>query len=226
MRLRTKLSALLAVLLFAFTFVGGTGVGAQEEDAASLELGDLEGIQYAVNRTYSLDYSAMMDVMSTPDAELEMPSGLMALSAMVLEFDGDDNAESAFGTIIDEMATEELATEGVEEVDLDLGDDSTSYAGVEEYDGVESDVVVTIVRDGNFIYLIYGASSEIDLQETVKDFTNTLIDNDGSGEGEFNEEGTSTGGIWDKFPAADDELVADLIAFDMVMYPETETGEG
>lgn len=225
MRFRTKVSALLAVLLFAFTVLGGTGVGAQDDVEDELQLQDLEGIQYGVARTYSVDYSALIENMSTPGAELEMPSGLIAVSAMVLEFDGDDNAESAFSTVIDEIAGEELTGEGAEEVDLDLGDDSISYAGAEEFDSVETDVVVTIVRESNYIYLVYGSSTEIDLQETVKDLTNLLIDNEGSGEGEFSEDGTSIGGLWDKFPDADDALVADLTTFDTVIYPETETDD-
>lgn len=226
MRFRTKLSALLAVLLFAFTFLGGTGVGAQEEIDDSLEIGDLEGIQYGVNRSYIIDYSAMMETMSTPGAELEMPTGLFTLSALVLEFDDSGNAETAFGAVNDDVAGEDLMTEeGVEEVDVDLGDNSVAFAGVEDFDGVESDVFVTIVQADNYLYMVYAGSTEIDLQETVTSFTSTLIDNEGSGEGEFNEDGTSTGGLWDKFPSSDHEAVAGLTAFDMVLYPETETGE-
>jgi hypothetical protein len=225
MRFRTKLSALLAVLLFAFTFLGGTGVGAQDDMEGELEIGDLEGIQYGVARTYTVDYSALMEDMSTPGAELEMPSGLISMSAMVIEFDNSDNAEAAIDQVTEDIGSEEMGLEGVEEIDLDLGDNSTSFAGVEEYDGIESDLVVTVVQKDNYAYLVYAASSEIDLQETVKEFTNTLIDNDGSGEGEFSEDGTSTGGLWDKFPGSDNEIISGLTAFDMVLYPETEDGE-
>jgi hypothetical protein len=56
----------------------------------------------------------------------------------------------------------------------------------------------------------------------VTEFTSTLIENDGSGEGEFNEDGTSTGGLWDKFPAADDELVEGLIASDEELTQDEE----
>jgi hypothetical protein len=226
MRFRTKLSALLAVLLFAFTFLGGTGVGAQDDMESELQLSDLEGIQHGVSRTYSVDYSALMENMSTPGAELEMPSGLVTLSAIVLEFEEGGNAEDAYSAVVDELGDEELAVEGVEEVDIDLGDQNKSVAGVEDFgDGTESDVFVTIVQKDNYLYVIYAGSSEIDLQETVVEFTNILIDNDGSGEGEFNEDGTSTGGLWDKFPAADDELISGLTTFDTIIYPETEDGE-
>lgn len=226
MRFRTKLSVLLAVLLLAFTFLGGTGVGAQDDVEDSLDINDLEGIQYGVNRTYSIDYSAMMDAMSTPGAELEMPSGLVALSAIVFEFDEPGNAESAFNVVNDELGGENLLSEeGIEEVDIDLGDNSVAFAGIEDYDGVESDVFIAVVQQDNYLYMVYAGSTGIDLQETVRNFTSTLIDNDGSGEGEANEDGTYSGGLWDKFPAADDELVSGLTAFDMVVYPEPETGE-
>ena len=60
------------------------------------------------------------------------------------------------------------------------------------------------------------------MQALTSEFTNVLIDNDGSGAGEFNEDGTSTGGLWDKFPAADAGVTSGLVPFDQVLFPVPE----
>lgn len=221
MRFSLKLSALLALLLLAFSLVGGTGAGAQDEPE-EFDLSSFEGIQHGVSRTYTVDYEAMMASMSTPGAEMEMPSGLLSVSALVLEFDDDGNAESAFDTVKEEAGSQ-LSSEDGEEIDLDLGDNSVSFKTTEESDGMAMDVVVTVAQQDNYIYLVYAGGSEVDVEQTVKDLTQSMIDADGSGEGEFSEDGTSTGGLWDKFPAADDELVSGLVASDMVVYPEPES---
>jgi hypothetical protein len=216
-----KLSALLAMLLLAFTVIGGTGAGAQDE---GMSLEDLEGLQHSVNRVYTVDYSAMMDDMSSPDAEMQMPTGVVSLSGVILEFESDDNAEAALDVIKDQAGVDLAGSEeNVEEIELDLGDNSISYGGTEDVDGQEMQSVITLVQQDNYAYFVYGVGSDEDMESVVSDFTNTLIDNDGSGEGEFNEDGTSSGGLWDKFPGADDEAVSGLIPYDQVIFPVPES---
>lgn len=230
MRLPINLTALLAMLLLGFTVLGGTGVGAQDSiEAEGPQIEELDGIQHAVSRFYTMDYSAMMESMSTPGAEMTMPEGIISVSGVILEFDEDGQAEDALNTLNDEVNSEDggMFGEGteVEEVDLDLGDTSKSYKGAEDIDGQTMDFVVSIVQKDNYLYFVTTGGSAIDVEQVTKDFTNTLIDNDGSGEGEFKEDGTSTGGLWDKFPAADDELIAGLLPSDMVLYPVPATPE-
>ncbi len=217
MRIPLKISALLAMLLLAFTVIGGSGVNAQDE---GIGLEELEGLQHSVNRAYTIDYSAMMEAMATPGAEMEMPAGVFSLSAVILEFESDDNAGAALD-VINEQAGVELTggEEEVAEVDLDLGDKSISYSGTEDMDGQEMQSVITLVQKDNFAYFVYGVGSGEDMEAVVSDFTNTLIDNEGSGAGEFNEDGTSSGGLWNKFPGADDEAVSGLIPYDQVLFP-------
>jgi len=223
MRSPLKLSALLALLLLALSLVGGTGVGAQD-DAEEFDVNDLEGIQHGVGRSYSIDYSAMMDQMSTPGAEMAMPTGIVGIGALILEFDGNDNAQAAFDKLMEQAMAEDTFGDDteVEEVDLGLGEQSNSYAGTYEIDGQESEDVITVVRQDTYVYVVYASGADTDVQSVVSDFTTGLIETGGSGEGEFHEDGTSTGGLWDKFPAADDELVADLIAYDQVIFPVPE----
>jgi hypothetical protein len=92
----------------------------------------------------------------------------------------------------------------------------------EEIEGVQSDVVISVVQEDNYLYVVSAAGSGVDMKATGKTLIESMIDSDGSGEGEFNEDGTSSGGLWDKFPSAEDDLVADLVAFDAMIYPEPE----
>jgi hypothetical protein len=224
MRSPLKLTALLALVLFAFSLVGGTGVGAQDDMDSELQPSDLKGIEYGVSRTWSPDYEAMF-ADTTPSADMEMPEGLLFVVGMVLEFDNDGNAEAGFEAFLDDFDTDELSTSDdatVEEWDIDLGNQSSSYYTTEDIEGVQSDVVISVVQDDNYLYVVSGAGSGVDMQAMGKTLIESMIDTDGSGEGEFNEDGTSSGGLWDKLPSADDDLVADLVAFDALIYPEPE----
>jgi molybdopterin biosynthesis enzyme MoaB len=224
MRSPLKLTALLALVLFAFSLVGGTGVGAQDDMEDSLQPSDLEGIEYGVSRSWTMDYEAMM-ADTTPSADMAMPEGVLFIGGMVLEFDDDGNAEAGFDSFMDELETEDLATSDeatVEEWDIELGNQSASYSSIEEVEGVESEVVVSVVQEDNYLYIVSAAGSGEDMKDTTTSLMETMIDNDGSGEGEYNEDGTSSGGLWGKLPAADDEAVAGLIAFDEMIYPEPE----
>jgi hypothetical protein len=211
-----KLSALLALLMLGFTLLGGPGVGAQDSSPeAPFDPKELDGFQYGAMRYYTFDYSAMMEQMGTPGAEMEMPTGLMGIGSAILEFEEDGQAKDAFNQLKDDQElTGDEVLEGAEEVETDLGDEAVMFSGTEDIEGMAMDSTFALVQDGNYVYFVFATGSEVDVEGTVTEFTNTLIDNDGSGEGEFNEDGTSTGGLWDKFPAADDDLVAGLIASD------------
>ena len=222
MRFTVKLSSLLAMLLVGFSLLGGSGVGAQDMSSPedSLDPSDLEGIQNGAARYYTIDYSAMMENMGTPGAEMEMPSGLFALGGAVLEFDNDDNAKSAFDTLKDdESFSGELTGDNAEDWDSGLGDQNQGFKGTEDLEGSSMDTVFTMFQKDNYVYITLAAGTDVDVESAAKDFGNKLIDNDGSGAGEFKEDGTSTGGLWDKFPKADDEMVAELIPSDEVLYP-------
>lgn len=224
MRVPIKRSALLAVLLLAFTILGGTGVGAQD-DAGELLPEDLEGLQHAVVRAYSLDYSALF-AEATPGADPEVPTGVLLLGATILEFDSSENAETALAQLDEDSKAENEATFGgeteVTSIDLGLGDSSIAYSGLEDLDGQEAETVIALVQQENYVYFVVVAGSGEDIQALTTEFTTGLIERDGSGAGEFNEDGTSTGGLWDKYPATDDALVSGLLPFDQVLYPAPE----
>lgn len=222
MRLTTRISAFFAVLLLALTF--SSGASAQDmQDPFNTE--DLEGIQNAVLRTYTIDFTSMMDSASTPGAEVPEMTGVFALTGGIFQFDSGDNAGNAFGTV-DGAATEGAGATGaeLEEVDVDLGDQSKGYKTEEEVEGQTLSTVFAVVQQDEFIYLTAAVVADGDAEQLAKDFTQVLLDNDASDDAaQFNEDGTSTGGLWNKFPAADDDLVAGLTPIDQQLYPATES---
>lgn len=225
MRLPIKLSALLAMFLLAFTILGGTGVGAQDEPTGELLPEDIEGLQHGVVRAYS-DYSALF-ASATPGTEPEVPSGVFLLGATILEFDSSDNAETALTQIAEDAdAGGEAGLGGeteVSSIDLNLGENSIGYSGVEDLEGEQVETVIALVQEETYVYFVVASGSGENMQAITTEFANGLIENDGSGEGEFNEDGTSSGGLWDKYPAADEELITGLIPFDQVLFPVPES---
>lgn len=226
MRTITRLPALVAVLLLALT-LGRGGVAAQDTGMGSpVDVENLEGIQAGGNRIYTADFSAMTE--GTPGADdMSLPAGVLALTGGILQFDSDDNASKAYDQVAEtftDPATMGLNSEP-EDVDLDLGDKSTSITFEEDIEGMKLSGAFTVVQAGEYVYFAGASGSEFDAGTTVKDFTTKLIDNDaGDDEPQFNADGTSTGGFWNKFPAADDELVAGLSPTDMQLYPVMEGG--
>ncbi len=93
---------------------------------------------------------------------------------------------------------------------------------MEDLEGQQAESVIALVQDDAYLYFVVAAGSEADIQALTVDFTTGLLEREGSGAGEFHEDGTSTGGLWDKYPAADDSLVADLLPFDQVLFPVPE----
>ncbi|MDQ3223138.1 MAG: hypothetical protein M3Q75_06675, partial [Gemmatimonadota bacterium] len=137
------------------------------------------------------------------------------------------NAEAALTQLDEDTNAEEEATFGgeteVTSIDLDLGDTSVGYSGVEDLEGQTAETVIALVQQDTYLYFVVVAGSGEGMQDLTVEFTTGLIDNDGSCEGQFNEDGTSTGGLWDKFAATDDAVTSGLIPFDQVLFPTPES---
>lgn len=233
MRLMTRLSALMGIMLLALTIgQSPAAAGAAGQDVSGTEafdFGTLEGIQEAISRTYTVDFSAMMESIGTPGPNGEMGelpelTGVISLQGTVARFDSGDNAAAAVDTMDAELKGslegQDDAPELTEIEDLELGDKSKAYTASQEIEGQQTNLVVIIAQQDEFAYLTIGAVIDGDAQEVTKGLTQALIDNEaGDNAAAFSEDGTSTGGVWDKFPKADDELVADLTAFDQQVYP-------
>lgn len=225
-------SALVLALL-----LGGMALGpaSAQDEADAFSLADLDGIQYGVGRYYYYDYSAMYDAMSTPGAEMPELPPLLGLSAGVLKFDGDDNAGDSFDRLYEELVNSSNASlaedDGsgtpvtpitVTENDVDgVGDEAKSIvATTDEDDGSTTYSYAVVAREGDTIFLLI-ANGSTDPSEAVNNITKGMMDRDaGDGEGTFNEDGSSTGGLWDLFPADDDEALGGLLnGGDEILFP-------
>jgi hypothetical protein len=190
----------------------------------------LEGIEQVVGRSYTIDFAALM---ASPEAgaegEIAYPSGIVTAYAVVAKFDGDDNAEAgweALRTSFDEQAAEVTGVEESEITELDvddLGDDAAGYSTSTEEGGSTLLTTVLIARDGEHVYVSVVSTGGDDSTEAATTLAEEMMDADaGDGEGEANDEGVYSGGLWDKFPGEDDDFAEGLTIFDTPIYPETE----
>lgn len=218
-------SRLVGIAIAFLLALGLMPVAAQEQEESVLDdPSQLEGIEAGVSRSW---YTTMD--MSTPPAEGE--SVVFFAGVAVLEFDSEDNAEAAFGAIRDYFDSSAAAELGIDDADLtleafdDFGDNGYLIeAGLADEDETAFFRYI-IIHDDEYVY--YGGAVSTDAE--AAGLANDLVayvdgqDDDASGLGEFNEDGTSTGGLWDLLPAADDEMIGDLvIEDDKVLYPEQD----
>lgn len=206
---------------------------AQDEEPGTLDdFSQFEGIESAVARTWSVDFEAMFSI--TPEAGEEDPfadmTGVFFLYGMAAEFDSDDNAEAAFEGI-SEVDDEELLGDMLEdggeaqinreELD-DLGDEGLAIdVAVEGEDGAA--YRMNIVRDDEYLLVTMAVSMTEDGNESAENLMDYMV-NEGEpgGDEEFEEDGGSTGGLWDLFPAGDEDYEGLVPAGDQVVYPVPE----
>ncbi|MGC4189826.1 MAG: hypothetical protein QM589_01150 [Thermomicrobiales bacterium] len=191
---------------------------AQDTGEDQLQISDLDGVQAAVSRTYTVDFAALFSMDASPTPESEGPQ-LFALGGAIVQFDNDDHAKSGYTTILDEVQkqadTSTPEAVSFETVDLggDLGDERTALrmTGEDAGDIDGGDILALVVRDGSTIYMFTGIANTGDPSDALVAFAKVVMDGKaGNDAATFNEDGTSTGGLWDKFPAVDDPVVAGL----------------
>jgi hypothetical protein len=232
MRKLVRLSALLLIMMLAVAGTRSSSVLAQDDATADTEsafddLTQLEGLEEAVSRDYSFDYETLLANASPEDFEnFEYPEGVQYVSAIILKFDNEDHAKAAL-----DLAAEELpnATGGeveLTEIEVDgFNDDTLALGSVTEDEELGTNSTTAIItQEDEYLYLTVGVATGEgqDVTGTVSEVAKKVIDGDTGGDVTFNEDGTSEGGLWDKFPDADDELVEGLIATDSQIFPEPE----
>lgn len=221
-----RISALLLIVMLSIVATRVPNAMAQDESEGPLDdPTQLEGLEEAVGRSYSIDYDALF-ADASPDASgnFDYPDGLQGLFTAVYKFDSDDHAKDAL-----EKARTQIESEGVEGLDLqevdidDLNDDTLALTAQADQEGVGTTVTTVVAtQEDDYLYVIVGVAvgTDTDLNGIVGDLAKELIDEDaGDGDPTFNEDGTSEGGIWDKFPDSDDDLIKDLIATDEQIFP-------
>lgn len=229
-----RIAGLFLALLLGLSIVPAFAQDS-EDDLSEDPLEDLsqfEGIEYGVSRSWSIDFSAMMEM--TPASDDEDPfasmTGIFLIGGVVLEFEDDDNAESAFD-LFDEHGEESLsadleegATLEKDEVDA-LGDQALAFVAISEDEEFGGTYRYLIIRDGEYLLVSIVAGTTEEDMAVADEFAEAMLDNlDGqSGVGEFSEDGTSSDGLWDVFPSGDEDMFEGLVPVgDEIIYPEPE----
>lgn len=220
----TRGTSLIAVLMLASALMQ-SDAGAQDlSTPAPSPFGELDGARQAVSRVYLMDGIGTPGPDGEPGEIPERTTGMVSLGGVIGQFDSIENAAAAVDRVDEytkaNLEGRPLAPE-LENVDVDLGDTSRAYSTTQEVNGQVLNVSVIIVQQDEFLYVVLGGAVDADAQERSTTLAQTLIVNEaGDDEPRFNENGTSTGGLWDKFPKPDDALIANLVASDEQLYPE------
>ncbi len=224
----TRLKLLLSLIAMLGLALSAAPVAAQDEEPSALDdPGLLEGIERAISRDWSVDFATMS---GSPDAG---EGGLFLVSASVMQFDTDDNASAAYALYLDEgvasITSELLAEEGSEitESESDLGDEGYQVDIVSTSEEDPGALRVTFAREGNMLYLVFGIAMDPESANLATDILDHMVNEGepGEGDGTFNEDGGSEGGLWDVFPADDHPALAGLIpSGDEIVYPAPEEG--
>lgn len=209
--------SLLLTIGFATSGVAAQTDGVQAPDLEGMEAAyDVEGLQSVYDRTFSVDFEAMM---ASPDADLEsldMSVLMNSISIQGMTFDSEDNAKN----YIDDMKSE--MEKAVEEGDAETfeGMEISELEGF-DVDGIRVDmdmpdleiaVSMIMFSDGNHVFQVMVMNADMETAQSHADeVAQFVIDAEIENEEiTFSEDGTSTGGVFDRMPTSDDEIVGDL----------------
>jgi hypothetical protein len=227
------------LLTLGFSF---QGVAAQTPDATPAapmgEAMQAEGLVSAYDRTYTVDFEAMM---SSPSADMASPAAATAspaaemntapvmrvVSITGITFNSEDNARSYLEDMKSQIYEAQEAgemPEGTEVKDLEDFDKDGFIATLSMEDiGVYSSIMAFV--DGDQVFMIVSLDADVETATTVVNdvatyIVDTKVEND---EVTFNADGTSTGGVFDRMPQAGSDLMGNLsIVTDAVLQ---EAGE-
>jgi hypothetical protein len=229
MRLLRMMLALFAVAVMG---PGSIGAAAAQDGENDIDFSQLEGIEQVVGRSYSIDFAALMASPEAAEGDITYPAGLVYGYAVVARFDDDDNAEAGWETmrsLFDEQAAAEMGDEATEVTELevdDLGDNAAGYSATEDDGGTALYSTILIVRDGDYVYVSVVSTGGDDPTDAATNLVEAMIDADaGDGDGEANDEGIYSGGLWDKFPGEDDDFAEGLTIYDAPIYPASDEAE-
>ncbi len=184
-----------------------------DSDATELDPKDVPGLIAGYSRTYAPDIEALM---ATPSADLlDLSAYMRNVSIMTYVFESDDTASDFFDMMKDQM-TDELSAPSPE-----LGQSEMSEVTEIDKDAMQVTVdmgdlgvglTILMFIDGDTVFAIMAMDATVDDATAMAiDIANYLIDTEvQDDEVTFNEDGTSTGGVFDRMPASGDEIVGGL----------------
>jgi hypothetical protein len=199
---------MLTLVIIAVLHGGGTALAGATIGVYGNLAPELAGIEQAVGRNYYNDRSHW-------------------LGALVLQFDSEEHAAAALETLDPgNSASASLYADMVITID-GFGPETRAYHNKRE----GSSSVDILAQDATYLYIVQGTAFEAGA-DSVTPATAALramiAAEAGEGVGDFRDDGTSTGGAWDKLPPGDgDSPPGFTTGYDEQFYPESEgTGEG
>jgi hypothetical protein len=172
----------------------------------------LTGFETGAVRTFSSD-SLDEGATASPDATvLASPvtgseiSGLSRVTTAALQFETDANATTAMAKLQTEIQGENPVTALLVG---ELGDKNTGFTLEDEAGTPTASAIVIQTGDQVIVVLVEGVGA--DTETLAVALAQQIVESEaGAGEPQFAPDGTSTGGLWDRLPAADDPSLADL----------------
>ncbi|MGC4189822.1 MAG: hypothetical protein QM589_01130 [Thermomicrobiales bacterium] len=222
--MRPRLGFVVGVCLLAvLAIAGGPSVMAASAtpDASPdvpppFDLSGLAGLQTVLMRAYAADTSALLATPASAEATPDYSSfGVVSLSAIVFQFDSETDAAAGFeGVMTQVMSPGNTGGIDLKEVDAavaGLGANTKAYvAAIDQGAGLSLNQAVLVTQDGAFIYetIVISLTSVDDAQATAVAVAQAMIAAPlGEGDGTLVKDGTSSGGVWEKFPKAGDPML-------------------
>lgn len=211
---------LVATIVMVATMAGPRGVFAQASPEASPDAvagpADLPGFQQVAARMYSGDIGAILAAVATPATPGAAVPSVVTMTAVAIQFDSEASAAGGYDLALKQL-TGPASTGGIELTEVAVegfaGKTNAYTASIAQGEGITLHQAVLISQDGPYIYqtIVVALSSTEDAQTLAVDVAKAMIATPaGTGEVTFVKDGTSTGGIWDKFPKAGDPVLNGL----------------
>ena len=165
----------------------------------------------------------------TPDAaELR---GTVMLAVAVMEFETDQHAHEALQAYrldLEETLRRDPRTPEMRDADLaGAGDRAVAFTGEQSEEDVTAEWLFAAVQDGDFLYDITGQFVGLNGEEQGQSIARALVAAEAEpGNGEFREDGTSTGGLWSKLAQVDPVLAEGSTVADRMIHPPARDGAG
>lgn len=201
----------LAMWLFGIPAAAQTPMASPQ---ATPQSGAPAGLLESVARQYSSDPELI---------PADNPEVLLNMSARIFRFDSDDHAAAAWESLRDNAARQlqPAAGAGLEAIEVneetigDLGDQAgVAWLSASPEENVTGYFRLVYVQDGDLLYVITAIAGNEEITHLADDLARTMAERDISDEPvNFNADGGSTGGLWEKFPPADEAPVQDIVAF-------------
>lgn len=196
----------LALTLIAALLAMPAAVTAQDLDATttSLAIADLDGVEEAVSRTYTMDVADIIRRIEDGTEPTDPLEGPILLLGLVARFDTPEHAADAVAAISDRLRDSPPAASipvEVEETD-DLGETGIAFTGTRQ-GGTPVTLSGYAVQDDTWLYLAMAVSEDESSAEAARAVVEFGLGRAASAEDPaYLHTGRSSGGIWEKLPGS------------------------